>query len=140
MKDVSRRSRPLSFSFYSLNVLFKNFINLLGRQWFAYISNQEKGCLGITFFFFPFQCFCQTTREPKQCNLIEGIESHFANTEQVEQIGHIQTVSWGRFTFAFIAENSTVVPRPFMHRRKKSHQPHIHILKTVSKNGNTLRT
>lgn len=68
----------------------------------------------------PFSVFFQTTREFKQCHLIEGIESdHLANTEQLEQIARIQTVNWVRFTFAFIAENSTVVPKPFMHRRKE---------------------
>lgn len=54
---------PTQFSFYSLNVIFyKPFgtINLLGRQQFAYISNQEKGYLATlkSFSFFTFQCFC----------------------------------------------------------------------------------
>lgn len=92
--------------------------------------------------------FFQTTREFKQCHLIEGIESdHLANTEQLEQIADIQTVNWVRFTFAFIAEDSTVVPKPFMHRRKempsntlfsREHLPTF-ILKAVFKNGNTIK-
>lgn len=78
--------------------------------------------------------------------MVEGIESdHLANTEQLEQIAHIQTVNWVRFTFAFIAENSTVVPKPFMHRRKEMlsntlfSREHLltFILKIVFKNGNT---
>lgn len=80
--------------------------------------------------------------------MIEGIESdHLANREQLEQTAHIQTVNWVRFTFAFIAENSTVIPKLFMHRRKEmplntlfsGEQLLTFILKTVFKNGNTIK-
>lgn len=79
-------------------MLFKNCIIFWGRQWVAYISNQEKGYLAaLKSLSSPFGVFARQSREPKQYHLIEGIESHLVNTEQPEQIAHIQTVSWGRF-------------------------------------------
>lgn len=102
----------------------------------------------IAFFSSPFSGFFSRQPENFNSHLIEGIESdHLANTERLEQIAHIQAVNWVRFTFAFVAENSTVVPKPFMHRRKEMpsntlfSREHLQtfILKAVFRNGNIIK-